>query len=142
MQKVDDHIDQAVFFLIVSLGMRLKTISSLVFSASLTIWQILFVSKYENYSVLHFSIVDDTVEFLLRLVYSISVCTIHNKYETLCACVIMPPERPDFVLTTNVLCTTGEGRGEKTKKHVNSIQAEYLIFDVPVPYSAPVLIFP
>ena len=48
------------------------------------------------------------MQLLSCLVYSVSVGAVHHKDESLRACVVVPPQRSDLVLSTHVL---GGGRG-------------------------------
>ena len=68
-----------------------------------TLRQILFVCKDENNCILHLSVVCNAMEFLPCLVNSFPVCTIHHKYQSLCARVVVPPQRSDLVLSTDIL---------------------------------------
>ena len=57
----------------------------------LTILQILLVCEYENDSISHFPVIDDTVQFLSGFINPISIGTVNNKYQSLCASVIVSP---------------------------------------------------
>jgi hypothetical protein len=56
-----------------------------------TIRQILLVGKHKDDGIAHLTIVDNPMELLARLVYTITVSTVHYKDETLRAGVVMPP---------------------------------------------------
>lgn len=68
-----------------------------------TIRQILFVCEYQNNGFSHFSVVDDSVQFLSCLVDPIAIGTVHYVDKTLRPRVIVPPERSNFVLSSDVL---------------------------------------
>lgn len=42
------------------------------------------------------------MELLLRFVYALAVLAVDNENETLGSGVVMPPERPDLVLPSNI----------------------------------------
>ena len=42
------------------------------------------------------------MKFLFRLFDSFAVLTVHDKNEALCPCIVVPPQRPDLVLATNI----------------------------------------
>jgi len=42
------------------------------------------------------------MQLLLRLVNTLPVLAVHDKDETLCSSIVMPPERANLVLTSNV----------------------------------------
>jgi hypothetical protein len=63
----------------------------------------LLVSENEYDGVPHFPVVYDPVQFLPRLVYPVTVGAVHDEDEPLRPGVVVAPERPDFVLTTDVL---------------------------------------
>ncbi len=69
----------------------------------LTILEVLFICKNENDCISHFTIVNDPMEFLPSFVNPISVCTVHDKYQPLCASVIVSPQWADLILPTNIL---------------------------------------
>ena len=52
------------------------------------------------------------MKLLSGLVNSVPICTVYNKNKTLGACVVVPPERSDLVLTTNIL----EGRERERRE--------------------------
>jgi len=64
--------------------------------------QILLIGEYEYDAVPHLAIVDDSVEFLARLVDSVSIGAIHYEDQPLSPRVIMPPQRTDLVLAAHV----------------------------------------
>ena len=68
-----------------------------------TFRSVLFICKYENDGVPHLPIIDDPVQLLARLVYPVPVCTVHHKYQALGPCVIVSPQRSDFILPTYIL---------------------------------------
>ena len=67
-----------------------------------TSWQILLVREDEQKPLLHFPVAQYAVELLLRLIYTIPVLTVDDEDETLGACVVMPPQWSDLVLTTDI----------------------------------------
>lgn len=42
------------------------------------------------------------MQLLLRLVNTLPVLAVHDKDETLCSSIVMPPERANLVLTSNI----------------------------------------
>ena len=68
----------------------------------LTSGQILLVRKDEEQTLLHFSITQYTVQLLLCFIDPISVLAIDHKYETLRASVVVSPQRPDLVLSSDI----------------------------------------
>lgn len=42
------------------------------------------------------------MKLLLRLINSFTVLTVNDEYQALCAGVVMSPERPDFVLSSDI----------------------------------------
>ena len=46
------------------------------------------------------------MKLLSRFVYSVSIVAIDHEDETLRSCIIVPPERTDLILTTDVLQNT------------------------------------
>ena len=42
------------------------------------------------------------MQLLLRFIYPLFVLAVNDKYEPLCARIVVPPQRPNFVLTSNV----------------------------------------
>lgn len=69
----------------------------------LTIRQILLVGKYKYDGIPHLSVVDNPVKFLPRLINTIPVCTVHDKDEALCPCIVVSPQWSDLVLPSNIL---------------------------------------
>jgi len=63
----------------------------------------LFVGKYQNDGIPHFSVINNPVQLLSGFIDTISVCTVDNKNKSLGACVVVAPKGPDFVLPSNVL---------------------------------------
>jgi hypothetical protein len=43
------------------------------------------------------------VKFLPRLINTIPVCTVHDKDEALCPCIVVSPQWSDLVLPSNIL---------------------------------------
>ncbi len=72
-------------------------------TATHTALEVLFVRKDKDNCVLHLAVVDDFVQLAARLVNALAVGTVNNKDEALRACVIVPPQRPDLVLPTDIL---------------------------------------
>lgn len=68
-----------------------------------TSWEILFVGKDEQETVLHFTIRDDAVELLSGLIYPVSVLRVNDKDQSLGASVVVSPQWSNLVLTTDVL---------------------------------------
>jgi len=42
------------------------------------------------------------MQLLFCLVYPLPVLAVHNEHEALCSCVVMPPQRSNFVLPADV----------------------------------------
>lgn len=42
------------------------------------------------------------MKFLFRLFDPFAVLTVHDKNEALCPCIVVPPQRPDLILSTNI----------------------------------------
>jgi hypothetical protein len=68
----------------------------------LTTRQILLIRKYQQQTILHLTVAQYTMELLLGLVYSVPVLAVDDEDEALGAGVVVPPERPDLVLPTDV----------------------------------------
>jgi hypothetical protein len=68
----------------------------------LTSRQILLISEHEQQALLHFSVAENPMKFLLGLVDTVTVLAVDNEDETLGTGVIMPPERTDLILPSNV----------------------------------------
>jgi hypothetical protein len=64
---------------------------------------ILLVCKHEQQAVLHLAVRQDAVELLARLVNPVAVVAVDDKDETLRARVVVPPERANLVLPSDVL---------------------------------------
>ena len=83
---------------------RVKTDHTLyIFLLLLTLGQVLLVGEYKYDGFPHLPVIDDPVELLPGLVYPVPVRTVHHEDEALGACVVMPPQGADFVLTSNIL---------------------------------------
>ena len=67
-----------------------------------TSWQILLVREDEQKTLLHFPVAQYAVELLLRLIYTIPVLTVDDEDKTLGPGVVMPPERPNLVLSSDI----------------------------------------
>lgn len=80
-----------------------RTLSSRSGSSERTIRQVLLVGEHQQQAVLHLAVVQDLVQLGPRLVDAVSVLRVDDKDETLRARVVVSPERPDFVLSTDVL---------------------------------------
>ena len=68
-----------------------------------TFWQVLFVCKDQDDGISHFSVINDPVQLLSRLINPVAVRAVDDENETLCSRVIMAPKRTDLVLTSNIL---------------------------------------
>ena len=64
--------------------------------------QILLVRKHKQEALLHFPIAQYTVELLLRLVYTFPVLAVNDENETLGASVVLSPQGPNLVLSSDV----------------------------------------
>ena len=69
----------------------------------LTVRKILFVCKDKYNSIPHFSVVDNSMQLLSGLIYTVSISTVYNKDEALSSCVIMAPQRSYLILASNIL---------------------------------------
>ena len=56
------------------------------------------------------------MKLLSGFVNSVPICTIYNKDKTLSPCVVVPPERTDLVLTTDILEEEGERERERERE--------------------------
>lgn len=63
---------------------------------------ILLVGKDQEQRVLHFAIVDDLVQLRPSLLEAGGIARIHDEDQTLCAGVVVSPERANLVLTTDI----------------------------------------
>ena len=86
-----------------SLGLNEFSTHTLPEVAPLTIRQVLFVSKDKDDSIPHLAVINDPMKLLPGLINTISISTVHHKYQALGACVIMSPQGTDFVLATYIL---------------------------------------
>ena len=64
--------------------------------------QVLLVRKHEQKTLLHLPITQYPMELLLRLVYTFPVLAVDNEDETLGTGVVMPPQRPDLILSSDI----------------------------------------
>lgn len=48
------------------------------------------------------------MQFIIGFSYSFPVITVNNKYQTLCICEVVSPQRSDFVLATNIPNSKGD----------------------------------
>ena len=64
--------------------------------------QILLVREHKQQTVLHLPIAQYTVELLLGLVYALPVLTVDDEHEALRAGVVVPPEGPNLVLSSDI----------------------------------------
>lgn len=67
-----------------------------------TSWQILLVGKHKQQAVLHFTVAQYTVQLLLRFVNSFPVLAVNDEHEALCSGIVVPPEGPNLVLSSDV----------------------------------------
>jgi hypothetical protein len=80
-----------------------------------TIRQVLLVGKHQQQAVLHLAVVQDLVQLGPRLVDAVAVLRVDDKDEALRARVVVSPERPDLVLSADVLREGGvSGAGDRT----------------------------
>jgi hypothetical protein len=70
---------------------------------SLTSRDILLIGKHQQEAVLHLPVAQDPMQLLPCLVYSVAVVAIDNKYQALRSGIVVPPERPNLILTSYVL---------------------------------------
>lgn len=69
---------------------------------SRTAGNILLVGKDQQESILHFAVVDDLVQLRTSFLQARGVAGVDNEDQTLCARVVVSPERPDLVLATDI----------------------------------------
>lgn len=69
---------------------------------ALTSCDILLVGKHQQQRILHFAILNDTRQLVLRLGDPIAVVAVDNEDETLGAREVVAPQRSDLVLPTDV----------------------------------------
>jgi hypothetical protein len=62
----------------------------------------LLVSEHKQQALLHFPVAENPMKFLLGLVDTVTVLAVDNEDEALGTGVIMPPERTDLILPSNV----------------------------------------
>lgn len=67
-----------------------------------TAGNILLVGKDKQKSILHFAIIDDLVQLRASLLQAGGIARVNHEDQTLCARVIVSPERPDLVLATDI----------------------------------------
>lgn len=67
-----------------------------------TSWKILLVRKDEEQAFLHLSIAQDSVQLLLGFVNTFSVLAVDHENEALCSGIIVPPQRSDLILTSDI----------------------------------------
>jgi hypothetical protein len=80
--------------------------------AKSTAGQVLLVGKDEEETLLHLPISQNPVQLLLGLIDAVSVLRIDDKDETLGARIVVPPERSDLVLPSDVLLRTDADSGK------------------------------
>merc|ERR1712086_334490 len=66
------------------------------------VWQILLVREYKKDGITELIHGEHTVQLITGLINTIAIITVHHKNDTLCVCVVMPPQWTDLVLTANV----------------------------------------
>jgi hypothetical protein len=71
--------------------------------ARLTSAQVLLVGKDEQQTLAHLAVADDAVQLLPRLVDALAVLRVDDEDEALRARVVVPPERTNLVLPSDVL---------------------------------------
>lgn len=67
-----------------------------------TAGNILLVGKHQQESILHFAIIDDLVKLRASLLHTVSVTGVDDEDQALCAGVVVPPQRADLVLATDI----------------------------------------
>lgn len=73
----------------------------------LTALQVLLVRKDQDDCRLHLAVVDNLVQLFSCLVHPLRVRAVHDKDQALSPCVVMSPERTNFVLSPHVLRAGG-----------------------------------
>ena len=71
-------------------------------SAARTSGQVLLVREDEQQAVLHLAVLQDPMQLLLRLVDPLLVLAVDDEDEALRAGVVVPPQWPDLVLSSDV----------------------------------------
>lgn len=64
--------------------------------------QILLVRKNEQQTLLHLPIAQYAMQLLLGLIQSLTVLAIDDEHEALRPCVVVSPEGPDLVLSSDI----------------------------------------
>lgn len=64
--------------------------------------EILFVGKYEQQTVLHFTVAQYAVKLLFCLVDTFAVLAVDDEHQTLGASVVVPPEWSNLILSSDV----------------------------------------
>jgi len=71
-------------------------------SGQRTSGQVLLVGEDEQQAVLHLAVLQDPMQLLLRLVDPLLVLAVDDEDEALRAGVVVPPQWPDLVLSSDV----------------------------------------
>ena len=64
--------------------------------------QVLLVCEYQQEAILHLTIAKNAVQLLLCLVYPLLILAIDDEDKTLRAGVVVPPQRPNLILPTDI----------------------------------------
>lgn len=62
----------------------------------------MLVGEHQKQSILHFTVVDDLVQFRASLLHTGGIARVNHEDQSLCTGVIVSPERSDLVLTTDI----------------------------------------
>merc|ERR1719152_770302 len=66
------------------------------------VWQILFVCENKQDGVTHLVFVKHLGQFLASILNAVTIVAVNDEDQTLRVLVVVPPERANFVLTTNI----------------------------------------
>ena len=72
------------------------------FSCVHGVWQVLFIGEAEEHRITQLVLVQHAHQLFARFVYPLSVIAVHHEDQTLGVLKVVPPERSDFVLTTDI----------------------------------------
>lgn len=62
----------------------------------------MLIGEDEEQTLLHLAVTQYSVQLLSGLFYALTVLAVDDEYQTLSASVVVPPKRPDFVLSSNI----------------------------------------
>lgn len=74
----------------------------------------LFVSEDEKDGLAQLVLVEHAVQLIPRSVHTVPIVRVHHEDKPLRVLVIVPPQRPDLVLPSNIPNYTGHGKNDAT----------------------------